>query len=330
MKVYSPAQKDEAKNTDLIDFLKYTEGFDFKKIGKNYRCIQHDSLIVTEDRKGFFWNSKGINGNNAIDWQMKIKGNTFPQAMEKIVGEPKATYEYGLLKKSQNENIHQTVFEKKPFNLPPKSESNNRVLAYLIKTRGIDQNIVKELIKQGKVYQDTRNNAVFVGFDNNGIAAYAFKRSTFTLGDGSKFRGEESGSNKDFSFKIVGADKSKVYCFESPIDLCSKATIDQMSGKNSFGKNTLISLGGVSDNALEKFLETNSSVKEIVFCLDNDEAGRKATEKLSQKYIEKGYDVKTVTPKLKDFNEDLVAMKKQIAAESTENTDKKLSGIVRV
>jgi hypothetical protein len=326
--IYSEEQKNQAKNVDLIDFLKQTEDFDFRQVGQKFRCVQHNSLVIAEDRKGFFWNSEGINGANVIDWQMKIKGDNFVQAMRKIIGEPNFEHQYNVSKQTENvkkepfalsEKAEKTSFklskksEKKPFILPEKAESNNRVLAYLIKTRGIDQHIVKALIKEGKIYQDMRNNAVFVGFDNEKKPAYAFKRSTFTLGENSKFRGEEVGSNKGFSFRIDGTKKSKIYCFESPIDCLSKMTLDGIFNPNSSKENTLISLGGVFDNALEKYLETNSQVKEIIFCLDNDIAGRESTQKLSQKYAEKGFDVKCIFPKLKDFNEDLKFYRQQAA-----------------
>jgi DNA primase len=90
-------------------------------------------------------------------------------------------------------------------------------------------------------------------------------------------------------------------------------TLDGIFNPNSAKENTLISLGGVFDNALEKYLETNSEVKEIIFCLDNDVAGREATQKLSQKYAEKGFDVKCIFPRLKDFNEDLKFYRQQSA-----------------
>ena len=77
----------------------------------------------------------------------------------------------------------------------------------------------------------------------------------------------------------------------------------------------MLALGMVADAPLERFLEEHAQIETIVFCLDNDEAGRKATEQLMQKYYELGYEVKDGAPRqeYKDYNEWLVA--KRNAAE---------------
>ena len=53
--------------------------------------------------------------------------------------------------------------EPSPFVLPLKNSSHSRLKAYLCKTRGLDPRIVSELLKQEAIYQDSRNNVVFVG-----------------------------------------------------------------------------------------------------------------------------------------------------------------------
>jgi hypothetical protein len=125
-----------------------------------------------------------------------------------------------------------------------------------------------------------------------------------------KWRGEQAGSRKEHNFRIDGNDKSKIYVFESPIDVISHAsTVNHYKGAEAWRENTRLSLGGVTDNALIEYLKNNLDTKEIVFCLDNDEAGHIATAKLSEKYSQLGYSVRTVTPKNKDFNEDLLYLR---------------------
>ena len=49
--------------------------------------------------------------------------------------------------------------------LPPKNETNNKVICYLMK-RGIDLEIIENCIKKGMIYEDyPYNNAIFLGFD---------------------------------------------------------------------------------------------------------------------------------------------------------------------
>lgn len=303
MPSYNEEQINEARNTDIIDFMGRTNGFTFKKNGNEYRCIQHDSLVVRADRKGFFWNSKGIGGANAIDFCVKILNKSFLQALESIIGS-------GVTFSRENKNVLQVAqTAKRNFSLPEKAESNNRVIAYLTQSRGIDYYIIADMLKKGLIFQDNRGNAVFVGKDENGNEKYAFKRGTMTYGD-KTFRGEHSDSDKSYAFKMTGKNTDTVYVFESAIDALSHATTTKIyKGTEVASQPTRISLGGLTDVALEKFLSQNK-VKDLVFCLDNDEKGREATKKLTEKYAGKGYNIRVVTPKNKDFNEDLKALRK--------------------
>ena len=47
--------------------------------------MQHDSLMIYGDRKGFVWNSRDISGGDAIDLLRKVEGKSFPEAVEKRV-----------------------------------------------------------------------------------------------------------------------------------------------------------------------------------------------------------------------------------------------------
>ncbi len=76
-----------------------------------------------------------------------------------------------------------------------------------------------------------------------------------------------------------------------------------------------LSLAGTSDTARSFFLNQHSLVKELVFCLDNDLAGRETSAAMAQKYAAKGYQTRIEFPQGKDFNEDLQARVKQIKAE---------------
>ena len=89
-KIFTPEQKQRAKNADLIEFLKAYMGFEFKKAGHYYQCVQHNSLVVYPDRKGFVWNSRNISGGDTIDFVRKVEGKSYPEAIEAIIGEKAA------------------------------------------------------------------------------------------------------------------------------------------------------------------------------------------------------------------------------------------------
>ena len=86
-RTYTEEEKRQVRQTDMLDFLGRYEGFTFKRTGKVYTCVQHDSLIVQADRQRWFWNSrtsrtnKEAQGLNVLDYLEKIKGYSWQEAM---------------------------------------------------------------------------------------------------------------------------------------------------------------------------------------------------------------------------------------------------------
>ena len=88
--------------------------------------------------------------------------------------------------------------------------------------------------------------------------------------------------------------------FESPIDMLSFLTLYP----KGWQQDSYVTLCSVADRALFRQLENHTNLQKIVLCLDNDEAGRQATERIAAKLSEKGYaDVSVLLPALKDWNE---------------------------
>ena len=99
--------------------------------------------------------------------------------------------------------------------LPERNENEMAVIWYLV-GRGIDYDIIKECIDNGLIFEsEVYHNCVFLGFDENGKAAYASFRSSR---DDSQFKGEAVGSDKRYSFRIE-ANSNTIHVFESAIDL---------------------------------------------------------------------------------------------------------------
>jgi len=72
--------------------------------------------------------------------------------------------------------------------------------------------------------------------------------------------------------------------------------------------NSYLSLGGLSGKALLHFLSVHPNIQEVTFCLDNDEKGRAAGERLRRVLTETGYEtIKTgcYFPYEKDWNDQL-------------------------
>lgn len=287
---------DKARNMDLIDFLERYKGFHFRHSNSEYRCTEHTSLAVKSDRRSWYWHSKGIGGYGAIDFLMKIDGYDFKGALQLLADELTAAPLQPL--------SPLTADTQRDFILPEKAKSNRRAYAYLNITRGIDSHIIKELFQKEYIYEDTKGNAVFVGYDGQGRPRYATLRGTYT---DKPFRMDCMGSNKRYGFCMNGSS-SRLYIFESAIDSLSHATLENriQDSTGAYRADSRLSLGGTSGLALAHYLQCYSHIKELVFCLDNDDTGRKRAIRLAREYADKGYYTRLELPALKDYNEVLL------------------------
>lgn len=285
---------DNARSIDLITFLERYKGFHFRPTNGEYRCTEHTSLAVKRDRLSWYWHSKGIGGFGAIDFLMKIDNYDFKGALAVLADGQTVT----PLPPPTTADIQ------RDFILPEKAKTNRRAFAYLCKTRGIDSHIINELIQEKKIYEDTKGNAVFVGFDEQGKPRYATLRGAYT---DKPFRMDSVGSDKRYCFCLNGSS-IRLYIFESAIDCLSHATLENLTQGNTgaYRADSRLSLGGTSGIALARYLQRYSHITELVFCLDNDDIGRKRAVSLAREYAKKGYYTRLELPTLKDYNEVLL------------------------
>lgn len=171
---------ERAKNTDMIALLESEEGFSFKSTygEREFKCIEHNSLVVNGNRRRRYWNSRQVGGNNAIDYLVKIRGMNFRDAVLHLVGDREQTA-YTPIRKAVTENV--SVSKPVRFVLPeqahfPDGRRNySNIIAYLNKGRGIDMNIINTLIASGKIYQGVQYNGLhIVGYNDEGMAFYRF------------------------------------------------------------------------------------------------------------------------------------------------------------
>ena len=222
---------DRAKEMDLLTYLQTYEPQELVHFGGSTYCTrEHDSLKISNGK--WCWFSRGIGGKTALDYLIKVKELPFTEAVERIVG-----------RAAERPSVfHARAQPEKPKTLllPPESNSNTRVIAYL-KSRGIDGGLIEQCIRSGQLYESLPyHNAVFVGMDRDGTPRYACLR-----GIGTDFKGEATGSDKRFSFALPATGESRMLCvFESAIDLLSYATMAQAGGL-SWRSQHLLSLAGV-------------------------------------------------------------------------------------
>lgn len=300
-----PEVVEQARQIDLLTYLQSCEPQELVRIsGNNYTTRTHDSLKISNGK--WMWWSQRIGGYNALDYLMKVKGCSFVEAVETLVG--KAAVMPSVTVKPKQKT------EPKILLLPDKSASTERITEYLF-GRGIDYEIIMHCIQKGLIFESLPyHNAVFVGKDEKGTPRYAAYRAT----NKSRLMGDASGSDKHYSFRLECSNNSEVHLYECAIDALSYATLMKMNGDN-WRKENLVSLAGVYaprekieeskvPAAVEGFLKSHPEIKRIVLHFDNDEVGRKATQAL-QIILSDRYEVIDSPPKFgKDFN-DFLCMK---------------------
>jgi len=294
---------EQARNTDIIAFFEKYHGFTFAHQGGAYRCKQHPSLVVKDERRSFYWHSKGVGGFGVLDYLTKVENMTFRDAIGVVMGTTPITTPARQQPQAEPPKI---------LVLPEKTGVPLKLYDYLCKRRGVDSDIVNRLMQKGMIYEDRRGNVVFVGYDAHRKPRFASLRGTHGA---TAFRGDCAGSDKRYGFAVAaGAPSQRLYIFESAIDLMSHASLEK-AGTGAWEQHSRLSLAGTSDTAIPFFLNQHRAVTELVFCLDNDAAGRDAAVFLARKYAAMGYHTRLELPQGKDWNEDLQTHERQIQAE---------------
>ena len=300
---YTAAEYAAAKETSIAAFL-MSIGYELNRSGNGYTGKLHDSLVIRDDGR-WYWNSRGVGGRSPVELFKHILMVDYGFTDE-------ITAAIEAVKQLAGGQGQHMALEPVPIprpdhiTLPPASASSNRVMAYLCQTRGLDAGIVRELIRQHKIYE-TRDyhNAAFVAYDSRGSPRYAALRGTSTFAE-KPFKSEVPLSDKSYPFTLSGHSRSdRVFCFESAVDAISHASLFKMLDAD-WREGHRISLGGTSFLGLDRFLSENTQVRMIVSCLDNDAAGNRRSKKLMELYSEKGYTMLRKPSMLKDYNEDLL------------------------
>ncbi len=309
MSYVNKEQIERAKQLDLLTYLQCFEPYELVRCSRNtYSTRTHDSLKISNGK--WFWWSRGIGGRSALDYLIKVRGMSFPDAVLQIDGNTPvdmASATPAIQQDGSNARLE----------LPEPYETSNRVAAYLSK-RGISRDVIDFCLKSGRLYESRMyHNAIFVGFDLQGTPRYAAIRGTTKT----RYMGEAPGSDKRYSFAIPADDNgTELHLFESAIDLLSYCTLETIAGKDWRQSHQLSLAGiyspkdkkdeGVAPAALTHYLQSYPEVKRLVLHLDNDEPGRSAAAMIQQ-LLSQTYVISDESPIRKDVNDDLKNYRKQ-------------------
>ena len=286
-----------------------------------------DAPVVLEVRKGFFndpsYDHAAERGGHAISFVQNFYGLTYPEAVTRLLnGEQGEVY------------IPAEKKEKEPpkeFALPPSNQAMRRVYAYLLQQRHISREVLSAFAQKGLIYESRElsidqtkvyHNAVFVGFDERGVARHAHKRGLYT--QGKSYRGNIEGSDPRCSFHWVGTS-DRLYVFEAPIDLLAFLTLYP----DGWQQHSYVALCGTAEHAMLWMLEKNPNLRKAILCLDHDAAGIEAAGRLSDILREHGYSqIASLQSEYKDWDEDLKAWNGLEAQPAEEHPQFAVAGLV--
>ena len=293
-----------------VSIIEYAQIMGYTPIrkGKYYSLKEHDSVII-DPVGNMFWRN-AYRGEphwcgSIIDFICHFEGKSEREAileLSDLAGGVHSVPAEPMPRPTQEKRINPV----KEFQLPEKDRTNQSVFEYLTETRMISPEIVIEYIHKGYIYQDTRKNCVFVGFDQEQKPCFACKRGTVP---GVRYFQDVEGSNYDYCTVIDNGSKSLVVT-EAHIDGFSLMTLIQKSGGDPHNFNYLFLSGTNKYEALLKYLERNPTTKSVILGLDNDTPGITVSQKIKELLAKNAPQIKIKEryPLAKDWNADLVAL----------------------
>jgi uncharacterized protein DUF3991/Toprim domain-containing protein len=299
---------DQVRDIPLRDVLEHY-GFQTKPEGTTLRAkSERHNIVVTGSR--WFDNKANVGGGGAIDLVMHIAGVEFFAACRSLADEFRSLaaahsdVSFPRSLRSQPATAKKS-FEELAAIYAVWDDSNWPVArAYLTETRKIDPAIVDELHAVGSIYaNDHRPNPslVFLHRDQHGKALGATLRDTRHQ---SAFR--PCLGNKLSVWFAVGnlAEADRIAAVESPIDALSYYSLFGCSGDSL----AVVSCAGATVPR-ELMLQAYDRGQAFVVALDNDPAGQRGRQKARDDTLNwAGFRLSSDCPKLKDWNDDLIAM----------------------
>jgi len=302
----SEEQIERASTVNLPQFL-MQNGFDLKRVGREYVWKDHDSMHIKDNapgERGVWHRFSTDEGGDNIAFLRQYMNMSFVEAVEALNGE-----HYDRTYTPPHTDTPKKTAEKE--GVPEINEADNckRVFAYLCKTRGLDYDLIVSLVKQGLISQEEkRGNVLFKFFDENGKVIGAEKVGTSTE---YRFKGIAEHSAEGHGFEVVKGSGEKAFFFESAIDMLSYLQMHD----NELDNCRMVSMMGLKPSiVLDTVLRYNIPPQNVFLCSDNDEKGNQFAERLISEYP----DMKRiVTPDTyKDWNDMLRGIpKKEIDTE---------------
>lgn len=285
----------KASEVHVLDYL-HAKGETLQHQGRYFRHPEHDSLVI-KDSGHWYWNSRSKGGYGAISFAREFYDMTFQDAV-RDVNEHSASKHFS---KCAAQHVA------KDFEYPQQHEveSQKNITRYLTKERMIDPQIVAALIKKDLLAEDKLKNGVFKWKDSDGKIVGGDRQGTVKMDNKrGSFKQIMANSKQDGGFRLDVGTPNKIALFESPIDALSYFDLKRPENIR------LLSMSGLKDQSatsgirelIKDCKERGAFVEQVIFAVDNDEAGKQFVERWSNLLA----NIEVDLPKNKDWNLDLI------------------------
>lgn len=308
----TPLTKDDiqiARRSDLFEFLMQNHAEDFLLEYGSLRMIDNHSICIKQGYSGYKDFATDETGNS-IDFLIRHMGYEFTEAVR------------ALVEMDYDTPPSPTPQKKVCLICPPAKEGPYRQLYAYLTSRGIHRDTIDTLLHRKLLYQDQKNNLVFVNPERTwgecrGTNTFAERRcslyktcASFHRGDYDqcqrrnlcksyktlKYRGILQGSATDgyWYFTPDSDEIDTFYVCESSIDAISLYEIHRLKHLPVNGT-AYVSIGGVGK---QKAIDELIYEGEVILAVDNDAAGDASRKK--------NHLLDYIIPVNKDWNEDLL------------------------
>ena len=296
--ILSKQEINDLKNISIIDFCE-KNGIELSGTGNWKRLQEHDSCVIDVNNNSFIWNSKQKSGD-IINFVEEYYNVDFKEATQILGAKKDVPY---LIKTYQDEVTIPKELKDISLLQNDLQEQNNmkHVYAYLNKTRKIDYAIVQEFVDKKLIAEDINRNLIFKTFDKDDKEKLIALSKKGTSVKPYQFISLHS-ENVGFRFSTTDTVKT-LYVYEAPIDLMSHY---EMNKEKLIKDNALlVAMTGLKSNAVLNNIKEYDPEK-VVFCVDNDSAGKHFIEKMRSILPENLTDkMEILLPDKKDWNEDI-------------------------
>jgi hypothetical protein len=189
--------------------------------------------------------------------------------------------------------------------MPPAAPTNKNIIAYLNQSRGIDIEIVRELIKRRLLYEDNHGNCVFVGYDRKNVVKYVTLEAAVS-GKKHALAGDAPDNKKLYGWSVT-PDRARalLHVFQNPVDALSFMTLEKMAG-NDWRCAHYLALGSLAPGPIIHFLRMFREIEVVEFSLDDSPAAHRFIREFTGQFADSGVTWKPRIPGAGNWNKQLL------------------------